>query len=230
MTQLEGMTGYIFDQKEMFRSFEQKSEQSIRLAETLLQICQLTIDFTEIKRAPRFCPNSRESDVEHSFMLALAGIQISKEYYPGFDSGLIAGLGLVHDFPELKTGDMPTFDVTEEELAQKHAREGNELPGLMEELPSHLADLLMMYEEQQQPEAIFIKHLDKLLPYAVDIQGAGIKVMNEDFGVFTSKQLFEKNEVLEARWQSKFTDPSHEPLHLAHSHLANKLALKFDEL
>jgi 5'-deoxynucleotidase YfbR-like HD superfamily hydrolase len=162
-------------------------------------------------------------------MLALAGIEISSRFFPGLNTGLIGELSLVHDIPELKTNDMPTFDVTDEQLAEKHAREAAVMPSLLQELPQHLADLLVIYEEQEIPEAKFVKHLDKNLPYAVDINGAGIKVMNEDYNVYTAEQMLEKNEINEKRFREKFPYPSHEPLHLAHTYLANKFALKFDE-
>ena len=82
-------------------------------------------------------------------------------------------------------------------------------------------------ENERTQENVVSKMLGYQIMHKKDIEGK--KLMNEDFGVFTSQQLFEKNKVLEARWQSKFTNPSHEPLHLAHSYLANKFALTFNE-
>lgn len=229
-TQNENYVGLLFDQTEILDSIEQRAVVAHDIANTILQISQIVIDFASIYRIPRFCINRKENDAEHSFMLALAGIEISKKYYPGLDTGFVGQLSLVHDLPELKTGDIPTFDITDESLAHKHLREATELPNLLKELPPHLGDLLSVYEEQQVPEARLVKHIDKLLPYSVDINGAGIAMMIEDCGVTNAQQLLEKNEILESRFRAKFTDITHVPLHEAHTILANKFALQFEEV
>lgn len=219
----------IFDQNEYLSTLEHQASEAKQIGKTILQICELVTDFSAIDRVPRYCKYKRENDAEHSFMLALAGIEIGSQYYPGLDTGLIGKLALVHDFPELKTGDVATFDLTEEQLSQKHQNEAQELPELLRSLPPHLADLLMIYEEQTLPEAQFIKHLDKLLPNAVNNVGAGIKVMKEDYNVTSATEFFIKNETLEARFKKTFNNPTHQPLHLAHTFLANRFALQFDE-
>jgi 5'-deoxynucleotidase YfbR-like HD superfamily hydrolase len=226
---IENYDAQIFDQSLSFDTGELIRFQAHEIGETILQVSQLVIDFASIERVPRYCPMKRENDAEHSFMLALAGIEVSSTYYPGLDSGLIGKLALVHDFPELKTGDIATFDITDEQLAQKHANEQAELDTLLDELPPHIADLLSIYEEQELPETIFLKHLDKLLPNAVNSAGAGLKVMKEDYGVDTAMQFRDKTETLEYRFKKMFNHPSHAPLHFAHRYLADKFAMQLPE-
>lgn len=223
--QINAVPKHLFDQQET--TTEAAFLQGNEIGQTILQISQLVIDFASIERVPRYCPNKRENDVEHSFMLALAGVEIASTYYPGLDSGLIGKLALVHDFPELKTGDVATFDLTDQQMAQKHQNEQANLPQLIEELPPHLADLLTLYEEQRLPEAKFVKHTDKLLPNAVNTSGAGMHVMNEDYDVFCQAQFRQKNGVLSQRYRNNFPDQSHDVLHLAYDQLANRFAETF---
>lgn len=221
---------YVFDQMERFSSKEIKANQAREIGETILQISQLVIDLASVERVPRYCPNRRENDVEHSFMVALAGIEIVSRYYPGLDSGLTGKLGLVHDFPELITDDIATFDLTDEQLSKKHSDEQAALPQLLTKLPPTLADLVIIYEEQKLPESRLIKHIDKDLPNAVNLIGAGIEVMAEDYGVYSAAKFSEKNAVLARRYKKAFPDPSHDILHGAYDLLANRFALKFNEV
>lgn len=220
----------IFDQEMILTDQMRDAVQAHHIGETLLQISELVIDFASIERVPRYCVNKRENDAEHSFMLALAGIEVSSTYYPGLDSGLIGKMALVHDFPELHTGyDVATFDISDEELAQKHANEQAGLPEFIAMLPPHLGDLLQLYEEQQLPEAKIVKHLDKLLPNAVNTTGAGVAVMREDYQVHSVEKFIEKNQVNETRFNNLFTDTIHTPLHHAHSYLAAIFADQLSE-
>jgi putative hydrolase of HD superfamily len=225
MTQyVEEELSIIFDQNEYFSHEDSKLHIASKIADTVLQISRVVIDFASIERVPRYCKFKRENDAEHSFMLALAGIEIATRYYPGLDSGLVAGLALVHDFPELETGDVATFDISDDQLRQKHINEQAKLPQLLGRLPAHIGDLLVIYEEQTTPEAKFVKHTDKLLPNAVNIAGDGVKVMHEDYDVYTKQQYLQKNTLLEERFRRTFDDDLHEPLHLAHTVLADQFA------
>lgn len=227
--QAEIISSHLLDQNEYIPGTEDLLERAQHLGETILKISQLVIDFADIKRAPRYCEGRRENDAEHSFMLALVGIEIAHQDRPDLNRGLVGELALVHDLIEVKTGDMPTFQATEEQLRQKHAREQAELPGLLEELPPHLAELLKLYEAQKLPETVFLKNLDKLLPYPVDIIGAGEKVMHEDFGITTRQEFLDQDAVLEQRWRNKFPSPKHDVLHAAHRWLGQQFAVKLPD-
>jgi hypothetical protein len=222
-TQLECAEFTLFDQREL-------TIQAQEIGDTILQVSQLVIDFASIYRVPRFCINRRENDVEHSFMLALGGIEVIRQHFPGLDPGLGGQLALVHDMPEIKTGDVATFKIGDKQLKEKHANEKRQLPGLLKELPPHIADLVVIYEEQELPEAKVIAHLDKDLPNAVNITGAGLAVMEEDYQVTSVEQFLKQNLENEKRYRERFPDPHHEVLHMAHSYLANKFALQFEEV
>ncbi len=65
----------------------------------------------------------RESDVEHSYMLALTAQYLANEDYPELDQGLITQFSWLHDLPEVITGDVPTLGISAEARAEKERQE-----------------------------------------------------------------------------------------------------------
>ncbi len=190
------------------------------IAHSILEISQVTIDFAAIERIPRYNDCERENNAEHSFMLALAGVVIAEEHYPEIDSGLVAKFALVHDLPELITNDVPTFKISSEQLTEKEAAEKQAVHTLSDRINGTISGYLKRYEAQIETEARFVRHIDKLLPYAVDANGSGVKVMEEDYETHTRRQLLAANSDLEQRFEHMFPEPSHDKLHESHSVLA----------
>lgn len=193
---------------------------SDKIQKDSLQLADVAIRFSQIKRVPRYEADSRESDVEHSFMLGLIAQEIADRFYPELDAGLIARFSLVHDLLELETGDIPTFSITSESLAKKADSEKKALDKLINELPHATGLLLQIYEEQTIPEARFVRMVDKLMPLLVDILGPGSQVMHEDYSTHTKSQLISAEKALRERFQTMFPDKFLQPLHLARSGLA----------
>lgn len=135
----------------------------------LLSLGDVSTRFARVERAPRYTDGRRESDVEHSFHLALSATELAAHLYPKLDQGLVAQFSLVHDLPEVYAGDVWTVHITDEELAKKHAAEAEAAARLMKELPPHLADLLERYEKQEEPEARFVRFVDKIVPAIINI-------------------------------------------------------------
>jgi 5'-deoxynucleotidase YfbR-like HD superfamily hydrolase len=158
----------------------------------LLTLGKLTVDFSEVTRAPRYRDGHRESDVEHSFHLALSAIELATILAPQLDIGLVAQFSLVHDLPEVHTGDVWTFNASDQELADKKAAEAVALKRLMKELPPHTAQLLERYEEQVEPEARFVRFIDKLVPAIINMLNEDAISFKEDYGIATAKELLAK--------------------------------------
>jgi putative hydrolases of HD superfamily len=203
--------------------------ESSAVARTILDISQVTIDFANIERVPRYNQHRRENNAEHSFMLGLAGVSIAEQHFPELNSGLVTQFALVHDLVELETMDIPTFNASEVTLSAKEAAEKQALEVLGTKLNPVLMSYLVRYEEQEELEARLVRHIDKLLPYSVDINGAGVQVMIEDYNTRSVDELMENNEKLEERFHRMFPELSHSALHGAHTILANKFALEFPE-
>ncbi len=161
------------------------------IADTGIQLGQLVADFARVERVPRWADNRHESDVEHSYLLALVACELAAAYYPELQTGLIAEFANVHDLVEVKVGDTPTFLATPEQLDEKIVREHTALRELQAELPNHTVEMLTRYEEQHEPEARFVKVVDKMTPAIVNIVSGNLRPMYEDYAIHTSEEFLE---------------------------------------
>lgn len=174
-------------------------------ASLILELGGLAMRFARIERTPRYEDGQRESDVEHSYMLALVAPEVAQNLYPNeMNLGLISQYAIVHDLVEVVTGDVATFQLDEQTLARKEEAEQQALEKLLASLPPHTKKVLAAYEAQVDKEARFVRATDKLLPVITDIYGLGQRVMREDYDVTTSQQLHVAYERLRTRMQDRF--------------------------
>jgi putative hydrolase of HD superfamily len=178
----------------------------------LLALGNVSVRFAQVERAPRYPDGDRETDVEHSFHLALSTIELAANYYPELDTGLITQFSLVHDLPELYTGDVWTFNISDEDRAKKELTEKAAIDQLLDELPPHVAQLLERYEAQQEPEARFVRFVDKILPAIINIMAGDANTFKEDYGINTVEQLNAGREARTAKLQAMF--PEFQFIHL----------------
>ena len=164
-----------------------------RLAQNMARVAVVASDlvqgFSEVKRVPRRKDGERESDTEHSYMLGVASLEIAnilnKAGLTSLNIDTIRRYPPVHDWPEIKTGDMATFDVSEEQLKKKEELEAQAMVDLKNEygiLEQSILDL-EEYNRQELLEARFVRMVDKLMPLAMDITGDGVRVVKEDYGI-----------------------------------------------
>ncbi len=175
-------------------------------AQVAYNLGSMAMRFARIERVPRYDEYSRENDAEHSFMLGLVATELAATYYSSLDVGLVAQFSTVHDLPELKTGDVATFTLDDAALAAKEYAEKSQLDSLCNELPPYTRHLLMRYETQTEPEARFVRFVDKILPVIVDIIGPGKKVMVEDYDITTPEQLNSNEDRLSSKLLERFPD------------------------
>lgn len=207
-----------------FDSYE-KVETQWTPATIALELGKVCMQFSRIERVPRYDDGERENDVEHSFMVSMCATEIAHQYYPELDTQLVGEFAKVHDLIEVMTGDVPTFNVTAEQLAEKEATEHAALRTLVAELPPYTAGLLERYEAQAEREARFVRAVDKLMPLIVDILGEGQRVMNEDYGVHTLEVLEESHTALYGRIAQKFGE--FEKIIAAHRQLCDMFEAEF---
>lgn len=118
----------------------------------------------KLKSVPRHCVTSdgvTENVAAHSWRTALIAYLL-KDELPDVDIDKVIRMCLIHDLGEAVTGDIPTFEKTQEhEQTEKEA-----LDGLLRELPEALYQeftaLLAEMEALQTREARVYKALDKL--------------------------------------------------------------------
>lgn len=199
-----------------------------RIAAVCKQLTGLAMEFAGVERVPRYTPEKRENDSEHSFMLALVAAELARQFRPDLDPGRVALYAIVHDLIELVTSDEATFNLTEAECNRKEANERQELPDFLVTLPPLTRRLVADYEAQADETAVFVRLVDKLLPVAVDTLGAGRKVMAEDYDVFTDAELAASEAHLSSRLRRKFADANLVPLHLARDVMAAEFAVVFE--
>lgn len=201
-------------------------ETATGITRDVLALADTAMRFSYVERVPRYTPETRENDAEHSFMLGLVAQEIAVSYFPELDSGLVARFALVHDLLELHTGDVATFAISDGALQDKCSNEKSALEAVCSELPPKTALLLRVYEEQELPEARFVRFIDKLLPVAVDILGPGSQVMHEDYDTLTRQDLVLAENSLRSRFEKMFPEFHFTPIHIAR----NGLARKFEEV
>ena len=151
----------------------------------LLDLSRLTVRFAKVERAPRYPSGDRENDVEHSFHLALLAVELAADYYPELDIGLVAQYSLIHDLPESYVGDTWTIGISDKDRAKKEKIEKEATEKLLNELPPHIAQLLKRYEQQIEPEARFVRFVDKLTPSVINIMAGDANTFIEDHGIKT---------------------------------------------
>ncbi len=183
-----------------------------RLQGHLKTIGSIVTRFARVRRAPRYPDGERESDVEHSFHLAFSATELATELYPELDLGLVTQFSLVHDLPEVYAGDMWTFNATTEDLAKKKISEDKATERLLKELPPHLAQLLERYEQQVEPEARFVRLVDKFMPAIINMGSGSASTMLKDHGV-ESLEYFQQKRIAHTE-KLRTMIPEFEKVHL----------------
>lgn len=95
-----------------------------------------------------------ESVAAHSWGVAWLVLELLP---PGLDLGRALAYAVLHDLPEARVGDITPHDGVDP--ADKHEREARAADAL---LPPALAERWRAYEAQEDPEARFVRQLDRL--------------------------------------------------------------------
>ena len=207
---------------------QEKQKTADSVAKIALKLGKVAMNFARVERKPRYEDGERETDVEHSYMLALVAPELAAELKLPLDHGKLSQYAIVHDLVELKTGDIATFSISDQKLAEKHAIEARAIDELSHELPSHTASLLLEYESQSDGEARFVRFIDKLLPLVVATIGQGERVMREDYKVHSSETLRKSHAELSARWERNFGNEFSD-INLVHDILCGLFEQKFSD-
>lgn len=143
--------------------------------DTMLRLARLCLQYGETFRATTY-PDGKtlESDTDHSFMLGMMACALRDYCAPELDRGKLAEYALVHDFVEVYAGDTATLGMTDK--TEKEIRETEALVRLRSEYDTlfpWIGEYIEKYEQQEEPEARFIKILDKIMPSLTQIQNRG---------------------------------------------------------
>ena len=146
-------------------------------AKAIVDLGDLALRLSRVERIT-FHPDGKrpETDSDHTVMLGLIAPAFAARYLPELDLGLVAQFALVHDLPEAYAGDTPTLKLNGDDLAQKKERELAATERIVKELGQDLPWLVHMltrYEHQHEPEARYVRAMDKLLPKVTHILNQG---------------------------------------------------------
>ena len=118
----------------------------------------------KLKCVTRHCDTStgrRESVAEHSWRIALMAMLLRPEF-PEADMNKVIRMCLIHDLGEAFTGDIPTFNKSQDHEAAERLAYDTWVQSLPGETREEFALLLAEMEALQTREAKIYKALDKL--------------------------------------------------------------------
>ena len=144
-------------------------------AQTSIAMSEVLFQFGQIKRVTKMPNGEFESDSHHSFTLALIGYELARAYAPELDAEKVMAYGLVHDLPELISGDMPTLLASSEDLIRKKENDRQAVAALKVALRSapNVMALIETYESCADEEAKFVYWLDKTMTILTHFFDAG---------------------------------------------------------
>ncbi len=85
-----------------------KAEVEDKTVLEIIELSRLLGEFGQIKRMAKLPNGDDETDSHHSFSLALTAYELAAQFAPELDQRKILLYSLVHDLPELITGDVNT--------------------------------------------------------------------------------------------------------------------------
>lgn len=142
------------------------------------------MDFGKVYRATYLDKKrTKESDTDHTVMLAVIACAIARKIDQKLDIGKIAQYALVHDLVEVYAGDVNTINFHTTDQTQKDKNEAKALIRIKKEFGKTfpwIYTTIVSYEKLEDPESRFIKTLDKVLPAITHVHTDNIAV-NEGF-------------------------------------------------
>lgn len=130
----------------------------------VIELSRLLGDFGQIERVTKLPDGRPESDSHHSFSLALIAFELATQFAPELDIKKILLYSLVHDLPELVTGDTNTLTSTPEALVVKSQQDKaaiTKVKNILKNAPSIL-NAVEAYESKEDEESLFVYWIDKM--------------------------------------------------------------------
>ena len=128
---------------------------------TLLDILAVAERLKSVPRHAYTSAGRRESVAEHSWRLALTAMLLTDEF-PALDVDRVIRMCLIHDLGEAFTGDIPTFEKTDQHRDTEDRLLQGWVDGFPEPQRTEFRALLAEMETQATDEARLYKALDKL--------------------------------------------------------------------
>jgi putative hydrolase of HD superfamily len=134
-----------------------------------IRLADLILRFGRVNRATYHPDGERpESDTDHTVMLAVLACAVAADHPElHMDIGRVAQFALVHDLVEAHAGDTQSFDIGATEALSKAGRERAAYERIRADFRQAMPwihETIARYEAQADPEARFVRYLDKVCP------------------------------------------------------------------
>lgn len=157
---------------------------SNEVVEKTLELGGFLLEFATVYRATYLnTKHDKESDTDHTVMLAVIACAVAAQFHPEYDLGKVAQYALVHDLVEVYAGDVNTINFNTIDVQAKEKAEADALEKIRQKFGRTfpwLHQTIEAYESLADAEARFIKTLDKSLP-AITHHFTDNKAVNEGF-------------------------------------------------
>lgn len=114
----------------------------------------------------------RENSAEHSWHLAVALLVLQNRLPADFDLAKALKMALVHDVCEIGADDVCAYHADEAKAAREESYLRS-IRGLYPEFSEEATALWLEYERQETSESRWVKVLDKLLPFVLNLACEG---------------------------------------------------------
>jgi len=142
------------------------------------RLCAFLIDTGRLKLVERSAwvsdRSRHENSAEHSWHLALGLLAIARELSLPLDLDKALRMALIHDLCEIDAGDVSAYDAAARAAHAQAERECIErlaASGLA--LGPELSALWLEYEAQETLESRWVRVLDRLMPFVVNLSNGG---------------------------------------------------------
>jgi 5'-deoxynucleotidase YfbR-like HD superfamily hydrolase len=148
------------------------------MSERWERLCDFLIDTERLKRVERTAWVSdlsrHENTAEHSWHLTLGLLAVARELDLDIDLAKAMRMAVIHDLCEIDTGDVSAYDTARRAaIAVKERAAIARLSACGLALGPEIEALWLEYEAQQTPESRWVRVLDRLLPFVVNLGNGG---------------------------------------------------------
>lgn len=157
------------------------------MSASLLPIADLALRFGRVNRRTMHPDGvTRESDSTHAIMVALIACSVASRHPElHLDVGLICQFAVVHDLVEAHADDVDSFFTAANGPApEKVERERKAAEQIAADCADWqwLTEMIRRYEEQQEPEARFVRYMDKVCPPLTNALNGGAAIRARGVG------------------------------------------------
>jgi putative hydrolase of HD superfamily len=115
----------------------------------------------------------RENSAEHSWHLALGLLALARELDLEIDVNKALVMALIHDTCEIDAGDSPLYAPIRHDQYEAELACVNRLSGYDLRFGQELRDLWLEYEAQESRESRWVKVMDRVMPFIVNLATQG---------------------------------------------------------